>query len=42
MNNTLPLEQISKSDKIGSNLILRQYTLDLMAGLMRLNLLTQN
>ena len=36
MNNTFPLEQVSKTGKPDSNLILRQYKLDLIARFMEL------
>ena len=36
MNNTPSLEQISKISNLDSNLIMRQYKLDLMAGFMEI------
>ena len=37
MNNTFSLEQISKTGNLDSNLILRQYELDLLARFMKEN-----
>ena len=36
MNNTFSLEQISKTGNFDSNLILRQYKLDLMASFLKM------
>ena len=36
MNNTFSLEQISKTDNLDSNLLLRQYNFDLMARFMEI------
>ena len=42
MNNTFSLKQVSKTSNIVSNLILRQYKLDLMARFLKINSVNPN